>query len=144
MVSSPVDNRLWTYRVPNEQIINAHNKPYLTCVYGDANMANHQPPPGEFYISHSVKTRDGATINIGDMAFGYINVDIWYPDGLGAHYDVQFPRANNLNDIEAYALDIEHNKLYIRVDKRFYVASLVDDDGYPGDVVFKAWNMDMH
>ena len=138
MVSSPVNNNLWAYRVPANQ--NANNGAIR--LYGDANIANHRMHPGNWPVGWSIKTITGATINVEDVVYGRATIGIWYPDGLGARYDIYFPQGQEIDNITAYALDHVQNILYIKFDDIIYSVNLDDahENGeYGVDGEFVVW-----
>jgi hypothetical protein len=140
MVSSPVNNNLWAYRVPANQ--NANNGNGAIRLYGDANIANHRMRPGNWPVGWSIKTITGATINVEDVVYGRAVIGIWYPDGLGARYDIYFPQGQEIDNITAYALDHVQNILYIKLDDIIYSVNLDDahENGEVGvDGEFVVW-----
>lgn len=134
MVSSPVNNNLWAYRVPENQVANNDNMIAAdTRVYGDPDVTNHRMRPGNWSIGRTIKTYNGATINVEAVACGMAIVGIWYPNGLGAEYEIFFPQGHNIDDVASYAIDPEQNILYIDIGSAFYSVNL--DDARYGDAV---------
>jgi hypothetical protein len=134
MVSSPVNNNLWAYRVPAND--NNGNDGAIR-LYGDANIENHRMRPGNWPVGRSIKTITGATINVEQVVYGLAAVGIWYPDGLGAEYDIYFPQGQEIDNVTAYALDHDQNILYIQLDGSIYSVNLNDahEHGNEGDFV---------
>ena len=137
MVSSPVNNNHWTYRVPANQ--NANNGNGAIRLYGDANIANHRMRPGNWRVGRSIKTITGATINVEDVMSGRAAIGIWYPDGLGSEYDIYFPQGTNIDDVTAYALDHDQNILYIQLNGSIYSVNLDDVNANGGIGEFVLW-----
>ena len=133
MVSSPVNNNLWAHRVP----ANDNNGNGAIRLYGDANIENHRMRPGNWPVGRSIKTITGATINVEQVVYGLAAVGIWYPDGLGAEYDIYFPQGQEIDNVTAYALDHDQNILYIQLDGSIYSVNLNDahEHGNEGDFV---------
>lgn len=123
MVSSPVNNNLWAFRVPINHILNGDAN---IGVYGDPNMANHRMRPGNWAVGWSIKTPIGATINVERVVQGIVEIGIWYPNGLGARYDLYFPEEFEIDDVAAYALDPEQDILYIILNNELYSVNLRD------------------
>ena len=127
MVSSPINNNLWAQHVPENQVANNDNViADDTRVYGDPDVTNHRMRPGNWPVGRTIKTYNGATINVEAVACGMAIVGIWYPNGLGAEYDIFFPQGHNIDDVASYALDPEQNILYIRLAGTFYSVNLND------------------
>lgn len=125
MVSSPVNNNLWAHRVPANQVANNNDNANIS-VYGDPDVANHQMRPGHWAIGWSIKTPNGATINVEHVLYGIAKVGIWYPGGIGAEYDIFFPQGHDIDEVASYALDPDQNILYIRLAGAFYSVNLYD------------------
>ncbi len=121
MVSSPVKNSLWAFRVPTDQAV---NNPENIPLYGDANMANHRLRTCNWPIGWSIRTITGTTINVERVVYGIASIVIWYPDGFGAEYDISFPLGQNIDNITAYAFDHVQNILYIRLNGCIYFVNL--------------------
>lgn len=137
MVSSPVNNNLWAYRVPANQ--NANNGNVAIHLYGDANIMNHRMRPGNWRVGRSIKTITGATINVESVVYGRAKIGIWYPDGLGAEYDIYFPHGTEIDDVAAYALDHNQNILYIQLNGSIYSVNLDDVNANGGIGEFVLW-----
>jgi hypothetical protein len=135
MVSSPVNNNLWAFRVPADQVV---NNPENIPLYGDANMANHRLRPDEWPIGWSIKTPTGATINVERVVYGIASIGIWYPNGLGAGYEISFPQGQEIDNVTAYALDHVQNILYIRLNGSIYFVNL-DEANANGSGEFVMW-----
>jgi hypothetical protein len=134
MVSSPVNNNLWTFRVPENQTV---NNPDGIPLYGDANMAMHKMRPSVWPVGWSIKTPTGATINVENVVYGIASIGVWYPDGLGAEYDnIYFPY--NIDNVTAYALDHVQNILYIQLNGSIYSVNL-DEANANGSGDFVMW-----
>jgi hypothetical protein len=134
MVSSPVNNNHWSYRVPANQAGNGAIR-----LYGDANIMNHQMHPGNWAVGWSIKTITGATINVRNVVYGRATVGIWYPDGLGAEYDIYFPQGQEIDNVTAYALDHDQNILYIQLNGSIYSVNLNDAHEHGDEGEFVVW-----
>lgn len=134
MVSSPVNNNLWAYRVPANQAGNGAIR-----LYGDASVMNHRMRPGNWPVGWSIKTITGATINVEAVVYGRAKIGIWYPDALGADYDISFPQGQEIDNITAYALDHDQNILYIQLNGSIYSVNLNDAHEHGDEGEFVLW-----
>lgn len=117
MVSSPINNNLWAYRVPEDN-------PDGIVLYGNPDKDEYNMPPGVWPLGHSIKTPTGAEIGVEKVVTGWAAVSIWYPNGLGNDYRIYFPQGQEIDNVIAYALDHDQNILYINLAGKTYLVNL--------------------
>jgi hypothetical protein len=102
----------WSLRVPG------------TCVYGDADMHNHNLRPVPWNPGWFIKTSSGCSIMIEDVDGGKAYMSICYPHNVCTDIIVIFPPNVKLDEIIGYNLELDKNTLAFGNKKNAYYTNL--------------------
>lgn len=92
-----------------------------------------------FQVGHSIMLPDGSHIWVEYVVQGIALVCIRYPNDTFASYTVTFPCGQEIDNVEAYALDPVRNILYIQIGGVFYSVNLDDAHANDGFGEFVRW-----